>query len=155
MLESFGISKILTEKEISENLNSIFPKLKFRMTDYELIENIQLNKNEIAFIVHSTESDFPIRIELLLQIKTDTEEREQFIANRLSKNLDCKTIVGYQESNSVNPFLNLVFENGKTFLANDAKTKYAEDGEDLIKIIKEVSFVVDWNFDEFGNKIKR
>jgi len=61
--------------------------------------------------------------------------------------LNCKTIVGYQEEDSLIPFLNLVFENGKIFLANDEESKYE------IRIINELDYKISWQFDEYGSKI--
>ena len=67
--------------------------------------------------------------------------------------LNCKTIVGYQEKDSVDPFLNLVFEKGKIFLADDEESKYADDGENEIRIINELDYKISWQFDEYGSKI--
>ena len=153
MSATIGISKLLREDEVSQTLNLLFPKIKFQKVDYDSILEIELDLVNIGFFIHTTNSEFPIRIEILFPKEKYAEEREQYIAYKFSLFLDCRTIIGYQGKDSVNPFLNLVFENGKVFLADDEKSKYADDGENEIRIMDELDYKVSWQFDEYGNKL--
>jgi len=153
MGEMIGFSKLLTENEISEILNLLFPKIEFKKVDYDSIIETELDLVNVGFFMYLTDSDFPIRIDILFPNREHTVEREQYIANELSLKLDCRTIVGYQEKDSANPFLNLVFENGKIFLGDDEESKYADEGENEIRIIDELDYKINWQFDEYSNKI--
>ena len=153
MWETIGFSKLLTENEISEILNLLFSKIEFQKVDFESIGETKVDLVNVGFFMYFTNSDFPTRIEILFPNKEHTSEREQFIAYILSLKLNCKTIVGYQEKDSVDPFLNLVFEKGKIFLADDEESKYADDGENEIRIINELDYKISWQFDEYGSKI--
>ncbi|MBR9921051.1 MAG: hypothetical protein GYB31_09445 [Bacteroidetes bacterium] len=153
MLETIGISKLLTEKEISTALHLIFPSLKFIRVDNDTIVERKLKPNEVGFFVYPNDSEYKIRIEVMFPQKNNTEEREQYIAKKISENLNCKTIVGYQSKHSKDQYLSLVFENGKVFLADDLETKYAGDGDDEVRIIKELDSNMIGAFDNNGNEL--
>lgn len=154
MLETIGISKLKTDIEISKKLKFIFPKLDFQYVKFETIKTFKSKRNQVGFTMLRTESEFPLRIEIWFSQTKYTEEREQFIAKGLSKLLNCKTIVGYQENQMANPFLSLIFDCKNVYLAEDSETKYFEEGSKEIKIIKEIKLKNNFQFDEFGNRPK-
>ena len=148
MLETIGLSKQIDENEISSFLQEIFPGLQFQKIDLDSIP--LLNSNKTNYFLNTSESEFPIWIEILINQEQNTDEREQYIARKLSTLLECKTIVGYQEKGSSNPYYAIIFDNGKAFLASDFETKFANDGENEVQIIKELEDLSTHSFDEFG-----
>lgn len=149
MLESIGFSKAIEEEDILKCLTQLFPKLEFQKVDLDSIAKLASNKT--GFFIYHSASDFPVRIEILFKQQKNTKEREQYIAKAMSSMLSLRTIVGWQREGSSNPYLNIVYEDGKAYLADDFESKYAGDGEKNVVIIEELIDRKEYSFDELGN----
>lgn len=149
MLESIGFSRPVGEKDILRCLEQLFPKLKFQRVDLDSVGELESDK--VGFFIYHSRSEFPVRIEVLFRNKENTEEREQYIAREMSVMLKLRTIVGWQPTGSSNPYLNLVYDKGETYLADDFETEYAGDGEKEVEIIEKLENGKKTIFDGLGN----
>ena len=159
MIEEIGISRKLNSNEVREIASKIFKGLIFVeldliQTDSTKIGNHLNSESEIIFEIIENQSEFPTRIEFYFKDQEYANKREMYLAKMISKLLNCRTIVAYENPvDKDNPFSNLVFDNNSIFLACDSKSKYSENGEQEVEIIKELRIEINDNFDNFGKYI--
>ncbi len=157
MLEYIGIEREIDKKLIKDYLSSVFPKWKIHLYNPfngDMENEISIEKNSVLLGVTRNDSEFPICIDLFRTPDENTEERQKCIARLLSDYFDCKTITAFEDEEiPENPYYSVIFDNGHTFLANDANTMWGDGEGGLVKTIKEIPFK-NYDFDESGNLIK-
>lgn len=152
MLETIGFSELIDAGQLSSALKELFPELEFQqieLADFETLTHGM--KNMVYFVPIYPKSDFPLRIELYNLPNDNTDEREQYIGQKLAQMLKCRTIVGYQGLGyEHSPFHCLVFDGYKVFLATDIKSSYSEDGSSKVRLVEELSEFHTLEFDSRG-----
>ena len=164
-MEIIGIQTKLRRMELVKFIHSLFPSKKlinwkgnFEKTYvYNGIENIEdedLNSNfsYFALQIESNKSEFPIEITLLRTDEKYFEERELFLAIKLSEKFNCRTIINGPEKLVDHPFLSLIIEDGKIFEADDEGTDWGDGTENGIevKMIREIE-IEKFDFDKNGD----
>ncbi len=167
-MEVIGIQARPKRMELVKFIYSLFPskelinwKGNFDKTFiYDGTENVEtdnLNPNFSGFAlqVEQSKSEFPTILTLLRTDKKDLEERELFLALKLSNKFNCKTIINGPKKLSDHPYLSLIIENEKVYEADDGGTDWG-DGTELgveVKKIRELK-MNKFDFDISGNIIK-
>ena len=167
-MEIIGIKGKPKRMELVKFIHSLFPsrelinwKGNFEETyiynGTENIENKKLNSDFSGFVlqIESHKSEFTTKVTLLRTDEKHSEERELFLALKLSEKFNCRTIINGPEKLAEHPYLSLVIENGKIFEADDDGTDWGNGTEFGIevKIIKEIE-IEKFDFDKKGNIIK-
>jgi hypothetical protein len=154
MLETIGFSELIDADQLSSALKQLFPELEFQQIELAEPENLPHGmKNIVYFVPILTESDFPLRIELYNLPSDNTNEREQYIGQRMAQLVKCRTIVDYQGPGyEYSPFHNLVFDGPKVFLATSQESAYMEEGTSNIQLVEELSEFHTLEFDSEGLK---
>ncbi|TDQ25458.1 hypothetical protein [Tenacibaculum caenipelagi] len=150
-MEVIGIQASPKRIELVEFIHSLFPsknlinwKGNFEKTyifnGFENIENDNLNSDFSCFAlqIEPNESEFPTKITLLRTDEKNSEERELFLALKLSEKFNCRTIINGPEKLADHPYLSLIIENGKIFKADDSRTIWGDGNGTEVKIIKEI-----------------
>jgi len=164
-MEIIGIEEKPKRMELVKFIHSLFPsrelinwKDNFEKTyiynGTENIENENLNSqfSGLALQVESHKSEFPTKVTLLRTDEKHSEERELFLALKLSKEYNCRTIINGPKKLAEHPYLSLIIEKGKIFEADDDGSDWG-NGTELgikVKIIKEIKIEV-FDFDNKGN----
>lgn len=162
-MEEIGIQASPEKIELVEFIHSLFSskdlinwKGNFEKTlIFNGIENVEIDDLDsdfsgFALQIESNESEFPTKITLLRTDEKHSEERELFIALKLSEKFNCKTIISGPEKLADHPYLSLIIENGKIFEADDSGTIWGDGIGTEVKIIKEIKIELP-DFDSNGN----
>ncbi len=162
-MEEIGIQVSPKRMELVKFIHSLFPSKdlinwegNFEKTFiYNGIENIEednLNSEFSGFAlqVESNESEFLTKMTLLRTDEKHTEERELFLALKLSEKFNCKTIVSGHKKLADHPYLSLIIEKGKIFEADDSGTIWGDGKGTEVKIIREIE-IENFDFDKSGN----
>ncbi len=164
-MEVIGLETEVPRMEILRVIHSLFPKKElinwegnFEKTyvydgkTNRHDEDIPDNFSGFALQIKSHVSEFRTIITLFRTPEENTEERELFLASRLSHRLNCRTIIDGPAGLVDHPYCSVIIDRDKIFEANDLDTKWA-DGEEggHVKIVRPIDLTI-LEFDEEGNK---
>tara|TARA_R110002051_G_scaffold266346_1_gene326065 strand:- start:1004 stop:1516 length:513 start_codon:yes stop_codon:yes gene_type:complete len=164
-MEIIGIEAKPSRMELVEFIHSLFPsrdlinwKGNFDKTyvynGIKNIENEDLNSESSFFTLHiePNKSEFPTQITLLRTDEIQSEERELFLALKLSEKFNCRTIINAPDKLADHPYLSLIIEKGKIFEADDDESDWGNGTETgiVVKIIREIQ-IEKFDFDKNGN----
>ena len=165
-MEIIGLQATPNRMEIIEFIHSLFPKMElinwegnfdktfiFNGNENYQIENISEDFSGFAIQIESNKSEFMTKITLLRTPETDIQERELYVALKLSKRFNCKAIINAPENLSSHPYSSLILDNDKVYEADDEGTIWGDGIGKEVKIIKEIN-IEKYNFDSNGNLIK-
>ena len=68
----------------------------------------------------------------------------------MSQKFDLKVLITYSHPEDQSPYYVLIFENGIQYLASDVDSNLADDGPELIKILREIELPT-YHFDAMGH----
>jgi hypothetical protein len=162
-MEEIGIQASPERIELVRFIHSLFSskdlmnwKGNFEKTYiYNGVENIENKDFDSDFSgfsvqIESNESEFPTKLTLLRTEEEHSEERELFLALKLSEKFNCRTIISGPENLADHPYLSLIIEKGKIFEADDSGTVWGDGIGTEVKIIKEIK-IKRPDFDSNGN----
>ncbi|WP_435261875.1 hypothetical protein [Tenacibaculum sp. nBUS_03] len=150
-MEEIGIQASPKRIELVKFIHSLFSskdlmnwKGNFEKTyifnGVENIENddLDLDFSGFALQIEPNESEFPIKVTLLRTDEEHSEERELFLALKLSEKFNCRTIISGPDYLADHPYLSLIIEQGKIFEADDSGTVWGDGNGTEVKITKEI-----------------
>lgn len=169
-MEVIGIKSQPERIELVKFIHSLFPDKELinwngnfdKTFVYNGIENTEANDVDsdfsgFALQIEQGKSEFSTIITLLRTDEKFSEERELFLALKLSDKLKCRTIINGPEKLADHPFFSLIIENGKIYEADDEGTDWG-DGTELgieVKIIREMEMEMEkFDFDKSGNIVQ-
>ncbi len=158
-MEFIYTNQKIDKTEFASFLKQLFPSLSIFYWDFISEPPFSFDSNNPQHIVFNSEFDsekleFGFQLCICRTPEENAEERALYIAENLSRTFNIKVLVPFTDLNNKNyPYLDILFENGKTYLADDCDTSFADNSEGLIKIIKEYN-IPSYKFDTQGNKIK-
>jgi len=147
-MENIGIGYQIPQEALKQMLTELFPGLQFHYWNRE--DNERVPENTILYTYFVNKSEFPVNLDLYGFPNDHVEEREQYIARQLSIRLSCCTIVPYQEKGSSYPYHCVIFDKGKSYLADDSETLWADNEGGPVKIIEPIQ-LIEYQFDLKGN----
>lgn len=109
--------------------------------------------NILVFNVEFAEekTEFGCEISIYRTPEINSQERAIFIGRQLAGMLQIRVLVPYTSPTEPdNPYLNLIFENNKTYLADDSDTNFADGTIGKVAICGE-HFVPSYTLDERAN----
>ncbi len=135
-MEQIGLQATPQRMEIVEFIHSLFPQRALinwkdnykRTFVYNGIENIEDESiaddfTGFALQIESTESEFKTIITLYRASEQHLEERELFLALKLSKKFNCRTIINAPTWLAKNdPYYSLIIDGEKIYLADGSST---------------------------------
>lgn len=142
--------------EIRAALSIIFPSLLIQHYDFseDFPKTLNIEHPDHAFF--NTSYD-PEKLELGFSIclyglnESDSGKRELYLGQQLSDLLQIRTLVPFQNPDKAdNPYYDILFQEGRSFLVNDSDTSFADGTEHLISIIGEYP-LPELQFDHKGN----
>ncbi len=165
-MEQIGLQATPQRMEIVEFIYSLFPKRELinwkdnynRTFVYNGIENIENESiaddfTGFALQIESTESEFKTIITLYRASEQYLEERELFLALKLSEKFNCRTIINAPEFLAKgDPYYSLIIDGEKIYLADDSGTMWGDGEGNEVSIIREIE-LKKYDFDEYGEKI--
>ncbi len=150
-MEEIGIQASPKRIELVKFIHSLFSskdlmnwKGNFEKTyifnGVENIENRDSHSNFSGFAlqIESNESEFSTKVTLLRTDEKHSEERELFLALKLSEKFNCRTIISGPENLADHPYLSLIIEKGKIFVGDDSGTVWGDGNGSEVKITKEI-----------------
>jgi hypothetical protein len=149
--------KINTDK-IAHYLGQIFSGLTVFHYDFEDDPPVDLdstNPNHIFFNSRYNVDKIELRFTISIYRTPDKDcaERQIYIGKIFSDINKVRVLVPFTNPNEPdNPYYNLIFENGRTFLASDYDTNFADGTTGLVKRIKEYLLITP-KFDEKAHRI--
>lgn len=162
-MEVIYLDKKLDVHQIEVLLKGLFPALEVYHDD--IFENPQRDYNrsdqrdyngpdQISFYVssHPDRKEFQYELWVLWTANKNIneEKREIYIAQKISNDHNLRTLVAFTYPDAPSdPYYDLLFENGKVYLADDYDTSFGDGTENLIKIIREYE-LPEIKFDEKG-----
>ncbi|MFD1467140.1 hypothetical protein ACFQ48_02805 [Hymenobacter caeli] len=160
-MEDFFLSQIITSKEVQAALELAMPSLKAveckisKGEDYPTHFDIDSNTHILYEI--ETESDsiplFTSRLRLYNTPSANCDERQLWLAQMLSSKYQINVLVTFTHpDNPTNPFYNIVFQDGQSYLADDVETEFGCLDTKPVRVIGPYSLPV-YNFDSFGKFI--
>lgn len=162
-MEVIGIQASPKRIELVEFIHSLFPSKDLinwegnfeKSFIYNGIENVEFDDlspdfSGFALQIEPSKSEFSTRITLLRTEENYTEERELYLATKLSERFNCKTIINGPVAMADHPYLSLIIENGEVFEADDSGTVWGDGEGDEVKIIRKIE-IERFDFDEGGN----
>jgi hypothetical protein len=145
-----GLGKNVTPKEIKEIIAKKFPDAILYQSSFEEVGTVldrmnisninDENKKLILFELNDNPSEFPCVIDFhIFQFEVPDMRIDIFLARYFSEILHCRTIAdGTGLGLGSSPYYSIVFDNGRAYLADDSFTKFAYDGEQAVRINKEI-----------------
>lgn len=128
---------------IKERLFNLFPELFPFYYDFNSESPKEFdssNPNHIIFNTSYQEEklEFGFAISIYRTPDKDHQARALFIARAFSDFYGIRVLVPYTNSDKPGyPYYDIVFENGKIFLADDCDTNFADNSDGLVKILEE------------------
>jgi hypothetical protein len=164
-MEVIGIQAILDRMELVRFIHSLFPLRE--LINWEgnfsktFIYNGVCNREDtgdnsgfsgLAIQVESCISEFSTVMTLFRTEEKHHEERELFLALKISERFKCRTIINVPEGFADHPYSSLIVENGKIYEADDSGTVWGDGEGTEVKIIREAD-IKRYDFDKSGNCI--
>jgi hypothetical protein len=105
------------------------------------LKNIKEGASIVFYKVIKNESEFPVVWEFIWFPDLQNGIRSDLvIAYYLSEILNCKTITdGSDFGLDASSYWGIVFDGGRVFLVDDLETRFYGDGDNVLKIIKELN----------------
>ncbi len=163
-MEYIGIEKRPSNIEIVRFVHSIFsgrPLINmsedysklFVFNDFSNIENEDGYEEPNSLMIHiePNESEFKTAITLLGAPEKDEEEREFFLAHKLSNHFKCRAIINGPDSIADHPYCCLIIDKDVIYEADDDGTVWGDGEGDEVRIVRRLELPV-YEFDEMGNK---
>ena len=139
---------------------NVFPNTKLLFWDKD--ENDSLNgihSSDITHYFYSVDFDtakieFRFCIELYSINKENELERDLYLGKKLSETLEQRILVPFSlPEKPYSPYYDIIFDRGKTLLADDCDTNFADNSLNYIKIIGEYN-LPETQFDTKGRLIR-
>lgn len=117
-----------------KDLEKILKRLK--------IDTLMENNVSAFYEIRRNESEFPLIIEFSYLKDLAIKARlDIYLAYKLSSLLQCRTITdGINFGDDSSEYWDIIFDKGEPFLADDLGTKFCDDGDGKIKIIRKMTF---------------
>ncbi|EKQ54535.1 MULTISPECIES: hypothetical protein [unclassified Clostridium] len=147
------------DKEININRVCSFIKEKFNLKEcneydlaryedfVEILRRLKIDtfmENDVSafYEIRRNKSEFPLIIEFSSLKDLENEARiDIYLAYKLSIILQCKTITdGTYLGDDISEYWDIIFDKGEPFLADDSGTKFCDDRDGKIKIIRKMTF---------------
>jgi hypothetical protein len=144
---------------IKNTLSKIFPGLEVFHYDFLKDEPASYDSENPKHIIfntayHSDKKEFGFVISIYRTPKDDNMERQLYIGRAISEEHKVRVIVPYNNpEDPKNPYYDIIFENHKSYLADDSDTNFGDNTEGLVKIIREYD-LPPMNFNSIGEFIK-
>lgn len=160
-----AISLRKSVREIREVLEKWFPDLLVMDWDLsshnraeETLKNPSIDTADILFQVEINESEFPTGIHFDRfpgpQDETVIQPTMIALAQRFGNLFDCRTICdGSDHGDDDSPYWAIIWEKGKSFLADDCDTEFCDQSGGDIRIVREISLPT-YALDNFGQLIR-
>jgi len=151
-MEDFYLDKILDNDQIINTLSEVFSDLTVFYYDFDNDQPEKLNLDNPNHIIFNTQEDFGIQefsfvISIYRTPDTHREERQLYLGKIFSDKYKIRTLVPFTKPDEPNnPYYDIVFENGKTYLTDDSDIDFSNK-TGVIKILKEYDLPV-IKFDE-------
>lgn len=158
-MEDVYVNQQLSSQQIKATLTRLFPALDIFYWDCMYDKLPAFNKNnpaDVFFTTHLNQEklEFAFNISMWRTPEQFVEERALYIGQQIAIEYQVKVLVPFTNpEDSSNPYYDIIFENGKVYLADDFNTNFADDTKELIKIIREYS-LPQFTFDALGKLIK-
>ncbi|MFC7346157.1 hypothetical protein ACFQO9_05405 [Chryseobacterium zhengzhouense] len=154
-MEDIYLDRKVDTEEIGKKLHNLFPSLSVFYYDFKDIPPTDLdieNSNQIFFNTYYQKEklEFGFTISIYRTPDENSNERAMFIAKSFSDSFKVRTLVPYiLPQNPQDPYYDIIFDNGKIFLADDCSTSFGDDTDGIIKIIKEYNLNI-YSFDSYA-----
>lgn len=159
-MEDIYADKKIDNNEIKSSLLDLFPDLSIFYWDFNGDSPLGLdieNSDHIFFntTFHNDKREFGLVISIYRTPKEDYQERGLLIGKKISIDSNVRVLVPFTNPEDTdNPYYDIVFDNGLTYLANDSDTNFADGSEGLVIIIKEHK-LPELRFDKRARKISK
>jgi hypothetical protein len=146
-----ALSQRKTVVEIHTDLENWFTELV--VTDWDLsslkraketLRNLLLNTADILFQVEYNKGEFPTGIHFDKfpgsQIEAVIQPTMIELARMFANSFDCRTIYdGSAYGDDASPYWDIIWEKGRSFLADDCDTEFGDQTGGVVKIVREIS----------------
>lgn len=157
-MEDIHLDEIISNDSVAKCLRQIFPD--FTVFHYDFSDNPPVdfdseNSNHIIFNTQYFKDnlEFKFKISIYRTPDKDSPERQIYIGKIFSDLCKVRVLVPFTNPDDPQcPYYDLIFENGKTFLADDNDTSFADGTKGIVKVIKEFS-LPHLNFDRTGRRL--
>jgi hypothetical protein len=142
-MEDIYLDKEIEIESIKERLSNLFPELTVFYYDFNRDSPNELDNNNPNHIFFNTsynkeKLEFGFVISIYGTPEHDYQERALFVAKAFSEFYGLRILVPYTNPYKPDePYFDIVFENGKIFLADDCGTSFGDDSKGLVKILEE------------------
>jgi hypothetical protein len=159
-MESIYADIKIDDAVIRESLEALFPDLEVFKWDFVSEAPANFNSDNVHHIVFNTsieetKIEFGFLIEIFRTPIKNGRERSIEIARKLAQRIDHRILVPYISSENPDyPYYVLIFDKGKTFLADDFDTNFADGTDSRIKVLGTRS-AEEFEMDGKGNLIRR
>lgn len=142
--------------EIKAALSILFPGLSVYHYDFQedSPETLNISKPGHAFFnttYHPEKLEFRFSICLYGLSETDSEKRELYLGQHLSDLWLTRVLVPFRKPDEPdNPYYDVLFQNGSSFLVDDSDSNFADDSDKPVMIIGEYP-LSELRFDDNGN----
>jgi len=142
-MEDIYLDKKIEVENIKERLLDLFPDLAVFYYDFNNDSPSKLdsnNPNRIFFNTsyHEAKLEFGFVISIYGTSDKNSQERGLFIAKAFSDFYGVRVLAPFTNPDKPDdPFYDIVFENGKIFLADDCDTSFGDNSNGLVKILGE------------------
>lgn len=154
-MEDIYLDRKVDIEEIGKKIHNLFPSLSVFYYDFKDIPPTDLdieNSNQIFFNTYYQKEklEFGFIISIYRTPDENSNERAMFIAKSFSDSFKVRTLVPYiLPQDPQDPYYDIIFDNGKIFLADDCSTSFGDDTDGIIKIIKEYNLNI-YSFDSYA-----
>ena len=158
-MEIIYTDKKIDNESVKQMLANLFPELMVFYYDFEgdVPRGMDYkNSDHISFTTSYNENklEFVFVISIYRTPEENDEKRALYIAKTFSDFYEIRSLVPFTKPDEPkNPTYDIIFQKGKTFLANDSDTNFADSTEELVKIVGEYP-LEEFKFDKKANYIK-
>lgn len=156
-MEEIYLNKRLNNEEILKTISEIFTEVQVFHDDFTENSPEKLNIDNPAHIFFNTDDgfgskEFNFRISIYRTPKVHEKERELYLAKIFSEQYRIKTLVPFSNPDDPgDPFYDIVFDDGKIYLADDSKVDDSTGGD--VEILHEYHLEM-FDFDKKAEIIK-
>lgn len=142
-MENIYVDSKIDIEDIRHILSSLFPDLKFFCYNFYEDEPEGLDLNNPDHVVFNTIEDthrkeFGFNISIYKMPDLGQSERALYIGQKISEKLNQRVLVPFSLPESPNdPYYDIIFDQGKVYLADDCDTSFADNAEGLVQILGE------------------
>jgi hypothetical protein len=157
-MEDIYLNKVLDNEQITDTLSEVFSELKVFHFDFNNDVPEKLDSNNPDHIFFNTgegfdNEEFNFKISIYRTPDADYDQRELYLGKVFSDKYKIRTLVTFIKPDEPDdPYYNIVFEDGKIFLADDSEIDRPND-PGKVKILREYALQI-IKFDQKARLIK-